>query len=60
MSRKPRPDYDSSAFRAMWFSPVPLREIASAYGVSIVTVWRAGRRRGLPYRNAVHAARKAA
>lgn len=45
-----RNEYDSEWFREAWFSKAPMREIAEALGVSIVSVWLAARRRGFPAR----------
>ena len=52
MTRRPRPCYDGPEFRQMWFDKaLPLRVIADRYGVSVMSVWRAGLRRGFPHRN---------
>lgn len=43
-----KPIYDSELFRQIWFSPIPLREIAARLGVTPPAVIKAARRRNLP------------
>ena len=48
MSRPRRPEYDAPAFREMWFSPMPIAEIARRLGVKPVAISLAARRRDFP------------
>ena len=48
MSRPRRPEYDAPAFREMWFSGVPVAEIARKFSVTPTAISLAARRRDFP------------
>lgn len=54
MARPRRPDYDTPRFRRLWYSAT-LAEMAAEYGVSQVSIWLAGRRRGFPLKSEISA-----